>query len=102
MNELTQHIDIIIVVIGSLLGSMKASVELDKGKPFPHRLLDILIGVFAGISAAFHFGSEFSVWLEGLLAAVAGASGAMALEVILQMLPGIVKTFVKNFISKFN
>ena len=29
MNELTQHIDIIIVVIGSSLGSMKASVELD-------------------------------------------------------------------------
>lgn len=102
MNELAQRIDIIIVVIGSLLGSIKASVELDKGKPLSHRLLDIFIGVFAGNAAAFHFGAEFSVWLNGLLAAVAGAGGAMVLEVVLQMLPEITKSFIKNLVSKFN
>ena len=101
MNELTQHIDIIIVVIGSSLGSIKASVELDNGKPLFHRTLDIIIGVFSGVAATFYFGAEFNVWLNALLATVGGASGAMVLEVILQMLPSITKKVLKKYISKF-
>ena len=101
MNELTQHIDIIIVVIGSSLGSIKASVELDKGKPLFHRTLDIIIGVFSGVAATFYFGAEFNVWLNALLATIGGASGAMVLEVILQMLPSVTKKVLKKYISKF-
>lgn len=98
MVELTQHLDIIIVVVGSFLGSVKASVEFDRGKPLCHRVLDIVIGLFAGIAVTLHFGAEFNLWLNGLLAVVGGSSGAMALEVVLQMLPSITRNVLKNWI----
>lgn len=100
MNEIAQHLDIFVVVIGAALGSFKASQEFDKDKPFCNRSIDVAIGIFVGLSMAFHFGAEFSLWLSGLLAVVGGASGAMILEVLMQMLPGITRKIVKDWVSK--
>lgn len=100
MNEIAQHLDIFVVVIGAALGSSKASQEFDKDKPFCNRSIDVAIGIFVGLSMAFHFGAQFSLWLSGLLAVVGGASGAMVLEVLMQMLPSITRKIVKNWVSK--
>lgn len=101
MNDLLQFVDVYVVVIGSLLGSFKASVELDKGKPFCPRCLDIAIGLFVGVAVAFHFGAMFSLWLNGLLAVVGGACGAMIVEVFLQVLPTLAKDIIVNRVKKF-
>ena len=100
MNEIAQHLDIFVVVIGAALGSFKASQEFDKDKSFCNRGIDVAIGIFVGLSMAFHFGAQFSLWLSGLLAVVGGASGAMVLEVLMQMLPGITQKIVKDWVSK--
>lgn len=100
MNEIAQHLDIFVVVIGAALGSFKASQEFDKDKPFCNRSIDVAIGIFVGLSMAFHFGAQFSLWLSGLLAAVGGASGAMVLEVVMQMLPSITRKIVKDWVNK--
>ncbi len=100
MNEIAQHLDIFVVVIGAALGSFKASQEFDKDNPFCNRSIDVAIGIFVGLSMAFHFGAQFSLWLSGLLAVVGGASGAMVLEVLMQMLPSITRKIVKDWVSK--
>ena len=100
MNEIAQHLDILVVVIGAALGSFKASQEFDKDKPFCNSSIDVAIGIFVGLSMAFHFGAQFSLWLSGLLAVVGGASGAMVLEVLMQMLPSITRKIVKDWVSK--
>lgn len=99
MNDLLQYVDVYVAVIGSLLGSFKASVEFNKGKPFCSRSIDVAIGIFVGVAVAFHFGATFSLWLNGLLAVVGGASGAMVLEVVMQMIPSVTKKVVKNWID---
>lgn len=99
MDELLRYVEIYVVVIGSLLGSVKASVEFNKGKAFCARCLDVAVGVFIGVAIARHFGATFSLWLNGLLAVVGGASGAMVLEVIMQMIPSVTRKVVKNWID---
>ena len=99
MNDLLQFVDVYVVVIGSLLGSFKASVEFDKDKTFWPRCVDVATGLFIGIAVAFHFGATFSLWLSGLLAVVGGASGAMVLEVVMQMIPSVTRKVVKDWID---
>lgn len=100
MNEIAQHLDILVVVIGAALGSFKASQEFDKDKPFCNRSIDVAIGIFVGLSMAFHFGAQFSLWLSGLLAVVGGASGAMVLEVLMQMLPSVTRKLLKKWLGE--
>ena len=99
MNELSQYVDVLVIAIGSLLGSVKASVEFDKDKPICSRMIDVALGVYIGVSVAFHFGASFSLWLNGLLSVVGGASGAMVLEVIMQMIPSVTRKFIKNWVN---
>ena len=99
MNELLKNIDVIFVIVGAGLGSFKASVEFDKAKPICNRSVDLALGLFIGLAVAFHFGATFSLWLNGLLAIVGGASGAMVIEVVMQMIPSVTKKVVKNWID---
>lgn len=99
MNELLKNIDVIFVIVGAGLGSFKASVEFDRAKPICNRSVDLALGLFIGIAVAFHFGATFSLWLNGLLAIVGGASGAMVIEVVMQMIPSVTKKVVKNWID---
>lgn len=100
MNELLQHLDVFVIVVGSTLGSVKASVDFDKDKSICARMIDVAIGAYVGVSAAFHLGASFSLWLNGLLAVVGGASGAMVLEVIMQMLPSMTRKIMKSWLDK--
>lgn len=100
INELTNYIDDIVILVGAVLGSFKASVEFNREKTLCPRLLDVLLGVFIGVAIAHHFGSSFNRWLSGLLSVVGGASGAVVLEVIMQMLPSMTRKVVKDWLNK--
>lgn len=99
MNELLQYLDVLVITVGALLGSIKASVEFDREKSLFVRITDVVLGLYIGVSVAFYFGANFSLWLNGLLAIVGGASGAMVLEVIMQMIPSVTRKFIKNWID---
>lgn len=89
----------IIIIIGATIGSVKASFEFDSDKKCLARFLDILLGLFVGAVVAFHYSTEFTIWFSGLIALLAGASGALILEVILQMLPKIVRIIISKYIN---
>lgn len=100
METIYEHVDLIIIIFGALIGSFKASVEFDKDKTCVPRAVDIILGVFCGVMLARHFHNEGSVALSGLLALVGGVSGAVVVEVFMQMLPNIAKKAIKNVVEK--
>lgn len=100
MEIIYEHVDLIIIVSGALIGSIKASVECDKDKRGVARAIDIFLGVFCGVMLARHFHNAGSAALGGLLALVGGVSGAVVIEVFVQMLPSIAKKAIKNVVEK--
>ena len=100
MERMVENLDLIVMVIGAFIGSMKASIEFDKDKTCVPRAVDIILGVFCGVMLARHFHNEGSVALSGLLALVGGVSGAVVVEVFMQMLPNIAKKAIKNVVEK--
>lgn len=101
MELIHSNVDIALIVIGAILGAAKASVEIDGDKPWLYRGLDILLGVFVGVTVAYHYGSQFSVWLMGLVALIGGVSGALVVDVFLQVLPTITKQLIIKKVKKF-
>ena len=100
MERMVENLDLIVMVIGAFIGSMKASIEFDKDKTCVPRAVDIILGVFCGVMLARHFHNEGSVALSGFLALVGGVSGAVVVEVFMQMLPNIAKKAIKNVVEK--
>ena len=100
MENLHTNLDLVVMFVGALIGSAKASIEFDKGKTCVPRAVDIILGVFCGVMLARHFHNEGSVALSGLLALVGGVSGAVIVEVFMQMLPSIAKKAIKNIVDK--
>lgn len=100
MEAIYEHVDLIIIILGALIGSFKASVEFDKDKRCVARAIDIFLGVFCGVLLARHFHNAGSTALSGLLALVGGVSGAVVVEVFMQMLPSIAKKAIKNVVEK--
>lgn len=101
MELLLANVDLILVVVGSVLGSVKASVEFNEKRTCLQRAIDIALGVFIGTAGAYHYGSEFSIWLKGLIALIGGVSGALVLEVFMQLLPSLAKKFIVGIADKF-
>lgn len=99
MDFIGTHCDLILVVLGSLLGSVKASLEFEKNQHCLARFLDISVGVFIGVTVAYHYGSEWSIWLEGLVALIGGVSGTMVVEVFMQLLPNIIREAIQKFLK---
>ena len=99
MENILEHVDIVFVVAGALFGSLKASAELDRDKAPFVRWIDILLGFFCGTTVAFHFNNPGAPFLSGLIAMVGGVSGATAVEVILQMVPGIVNKVISKVVD---
>ena len=100
MENLHANLDLVVMFLGALIGSAKASIEFDKDKTCVPRAVDIILGVFCGMMLARHFHNEGSVALSGLLALVGGVSGAVVVEVFMQMLPSIAKKAIKNVVEK--
>lgn len=97
-DEFILHL--VVIFFGALLGSVKASTEFDRDKHCFPRSIDLLLGVFCGVALAYHFANEQSLALSGVLALLGGVSGAMVIEVFMQMLPSIVKKTIKAWSDK--
>lgn len=101
MEIVVAHLDAVLIFIGAVLGATKASLEFDKDKHCAYRGLDVLLGVFVGTVIAYHYGSQFSIWLMGLVALMGGVSGAMVIDVFMQVLPTIAKSIIRKYIKKY-
>lgn len=99
MENLNVDLNLVVTLAGAVLGSIKASIELDKSKSCAYRFVDVLVGVYFGVTIAFHFHNANSIALTGLLSLIGGVSGGVVVDVLLQMLPSITRKFIKNWVD---
>lgn len=95
MELLNEYASIIIVVIGSFLGSIKSSMHEDK-YTFKQRLVNFLIGVYCGISLGLTYMTTIETGYLGLIALTGAMIGTNILEVISDLAPELAKKFLRN------
>lgn len=99
--EITQQsIEFGLLILGALLGAFKGTTYYDAGKSIAVRLLDACVGTYVGVIISYHYASQLSIWYACILSVVAGASGAMIVEVLLKLLPGIIKDLLKSWLER--
>lgn len=99
--EITQNVlEFGLLVLGALLGAFKGVTYYDAGKSVMIRLLDTCVGAYVGVTLSYHYASELSIWYAGALSVLAGASGAMIVEVLLKLLPAIIKDLIKVWLAR--
>ena len=97
----TEMFTLLVIVIGSLLGTVKSSAHFDSSDKICTQILNGVIGLFCGIMLGYHFGSTMNVWLTGLIALVGAASASIALEVVLELLPATLSKAIKKYTKKY-
>lgn len=99
--EITQvTVELGLITLGALLGAFKGVAYYDADKQICARLLDVIVGTYVGVTLSYHYASQMSIWYTCVLAVLAGASGAMIVEVLLKLLPAIVKDLVKVWLTR--
>lgn len=93
-------VNLYVMVGGALLGAIKSATEFGKHKGLLLIVVDVAIGTFCGVSLAKHFHNTGSLPLSALLSIVGGSCGAVVIEVLMQMVPNMAKTFIKKWFSK--
>lgn len=99
--ELLQRIDFVFVVmvVGSLLGSIKSTLETNQEVSKCVKGFNILLGMFCGMSVAHIFHAELEAGYIGLIALVSAMVGTNILEVISELAPDIAKKYIKTKIK---
>lgn len=88
----------IIIVIGALLGSIKTSMVINTETDLCDKWLDIMLGLFCGIMAGYHFSNDLNVYITGLIALLGGIGGAIIIEVIIELLPKATRQFITSYL----
>lgn len=86
-----------IALFCSIIGSLKSSIEFDADKTCFVRWVDVLIGCICGMALVHHYASHLSIGLSALVAVVGGASGALALDAFLSILPTMIRNVVRRW-----
>lgn len=89
----------LIIIIGSFLGSIKTSSIINNEGSYKDKLLDICLGMFCGVMAGHNFSNELNGYLTGLIALLGGISGAIIIEVVIELLPKATKQIITNYLK---
>lgn len=100
--EITQNvIEFSVLVVGAALGAFKGVMAYGKDKSFYGKVIDVAVGAYVGIMLAKHYASEWNIWYASVLSLIAGASGAMIVDVILRLVPSLAKDIIKTWAQRF-
>ena len=94
------NLNLIIITIGSLLGSIKANFNDKHTKPKCSRVLNITLGLFCGISVGLHYEEHLTVWLAGLSSMTVSMLAVSVLDTIYSLAPVITKYLIELRIGK--
>lgn len=86
----------IVAIVGSLLGSFKATLEKDTPVPRVVKCFNTAIGVFCGMNVSHVFHQELELGYIGLIALISAMIGSNVLDVISELAPGIAKNLIKR------
>lgn len=93
---LAELVNNIAVVIGSIVGSTKAQL-LSKNGTVLSKIVNAIVGIFAGITLAFHYLGEISPWGAAVLALIASSMSVAIIDAMSGMAPEIVNKLVEKW-----
>ena len=88
----------ILIFLGAVGGSLKASVGKVNLK-ICNKTLNVLIGIFCGITVAGHYSDQLSPFLAGILSLAASSVSIVVLEDIILLAPKMLDWWISR---KFN
>lgn len=95
--EILEHYDTFIaVVLGSVLGSFKASLDSKDEQTKWESITNFLLGFYCGIAIAYAYKDSLEIGFLGLMSLVSAMIGTNVLEVISDLSPSIVKKYLKG------
>lgn len=89
------NLNLIVIIIGSMLGSVKANFNDKEDKPRYIKCFNVILGFFCGVSVAFHYQAELATWLVGLSALGSSMISITALDTIYTLAPALTKFLIK-------
>lgn len=89
------NLNLVVIIIGSILGSMKANFNDKEDKPRYVKCFNVVLGMFCGISVASHYQTELATWLVGLSALGSSMISVTALDTIHTLAPALTKFIIK-------
>lgn len=96
MEFLHQHSVLVVVALGSILGSFKASLDDKEKQAICQRVINFLLGLYCGIAVGCTLKQDIDLGYLGLISLVSAMIGTNVLEVISDLSPDIVKKYIKG------
>lgn len=96
LNSLTE----ILIITGAVIGSLKASKELDKQDTISTKVINFMVGVFWGISIGMYYGTNLNPYISSLVALIGGAIGTLTIELVIQLAPNLIQDKIKKWFEK--
>lgn len=101
MELIHNNLNIIVTTIGAIIGSIKFSFATKNDKPLSTTIINIILGVFAGIMITLHLNSGYStlfnIGLLGVTSLVTSALSVATLDTIIEVFPSIVRSLIKKY-----
>ena len=97
---ITDYLTHILVFLGALGGSLKASIYTKEDYSFLSKMLNVALGVFCGILVAGHYQERVTPFIAGMLALAVSSVGIVILESIMTLAPSLSKRFIEWWFSK--
>lgn len=85
-----------VVILGSILGSFKASLDDKNEQTKCQRIINFLLGFYCGLAMAYAYKDNIDIGFLGLIALVSAMIGTNVLEIISDLSPDIVKKYIKG------
>lgn len=85
---------LIIIVIGSIIGAIKANFSNNSSSSC-NSIINGLLSIFVGILVAEHYSDSLTTWLSGLVALTSSMLSVAILETLHDLIPVVIKILVK-------
>lgn len=93
---------LILVLVGSLIGSLYQFTKKDEASTFFKKIMDLLLGLFLGIVAGVKsINLGFDLPLILLSTVIFATTGTTLLDIVFRLLPSIASTLVDKYLNKF-
>lgn len=87
-----------VVVIGALIGSLKVQLS-DRPASTVVMVLNVLVGIFAGVTLALNYLPKVSIWAAGLFALVASSLAVACIDNLFKLTPQVLNEMLKKWLD---
>lgn len=94
-----ENSEIIAILCGSILGSIKAHSLSLKKVSLPVKINNITLGIFAGTTVAFHYLNNFHIWGAAITALITSSLSVALIDSLFRISPDIASKLVEKWLG---